>query len=391
MTVVTASEHGASAGDGPGPAVGGARGPARLRDDLAASGALRSPRWLDAFGAVPRHVFVPRLFTPGRDGSSELVDGASPAQRDRWLDLVYRDEPLITEVDATGRWRSSSSQPRLMAMMLEALEITGTERVLEIGTGTGYNAALLCEGLGSGQVTSIDISPDLVAAARERLASLGYAPETSAGDGALGYPPRAPYDRIITTCSLPRVPAEWIRQCADGALILVSLYRALDGGPLAVLRVEDGQASGHFTPFYGGFMPTRLLAQPRAGELMRAHLGEDGDTRDAVLPDTPPGDDAFAMIAALRLPGVQRVILVPDDGPEQTWLVHGDGSWARRTAGSPAVVQGGPRRLWDELEEIHADWEQAGRPAREAYGLTVTADREHLLWHGTPAEGRLSI
>src|SRR5262249_50607853 len=152
--------------------------------------------------------------------------------------------------------------PSLMARMLEALDITGTERVLEIGTGTGYNAALLCEGLDDGgHVVSVDIDGGLVEAARAHLSSLGYAPTVATVDGEAGYPDPAPYDRIIATCSLPRVPVEWIAQTAEGGLILLNLFRDLGGGALALLRVEGGQASGHFLPTYGGFMPTRTLAR----------------------------------------------------------------------------------------------------------------------------------
>ena len=89
--------------------------------------------------------------------------------------------------------------------MLEALEVTDGCRVLEIGTGSGYNAALLCERLGSEHVTSVHIDPDLVALARERLAANGYTP-TLAADGADGYPRSALYDRIIATCSVPAIP-----------------------------------------------------------------------------------------------------------------------------------------------------------------------------------------
>jgi protein-L-isoaspartate O-methyltransferase len=133
---------------------------------LAASGALRAPRWIGAFEMVPRHVFVPQFYVdPGHRGAWELVDGTAPGQRERWLDLVYRDDALVTRLGERGVLLSSSSQPSLMARMLEALDFTGGERVLEIGTGTGYNAALLCAGLDSALVTSVDTDASLVTAA----------------------------------------------------------------------------------------------------------------------------------------------------------------------------------------------------------------------------------
>jgi SAM-dependent methyltransferase len=90
---------------------------------------------------------------------------------------------------------SSSTMPSLMARMLEALDVRDGHRVLEIGTGTGYNAALLCHRLGPRNVVSIDIDPTLVAAARSRLADLGYHPTLVAGDGTTGAVQHGPYDR----------------------------------------------------------------------------------------------------------------------------------------------------------------------------------------------------
>ncbi|MBO0802112.1 MAG: ATP-grasp peptide maturase system methyltransferase [Nocardiopsaceae bacterium] len=354
-----------------------------LAAGLEASGALRSRRWTGAFTTVPRHVFVPRFYAgPGEDGEYELLDGTDPGQRERWLAEAYQDEPLPTEVEDGGAWRSSSSQPSLMARMLEALEVTGGERVLEIGTGTGYNAALLCEGLGSGRVVSIDIDAGLVETARGRLRQLGYSPVLAAADGAAGYPAGAPYDRIIATCSLPRVPAAWLAQMVPGGLIMVNLYRELGGGALALLRAGDGQASGHFAPFFGGFMPTRTVPPGTAIETITASAGQDGERRKTALAAGMLGDDAFGMLAALRLPGVQKTGLLPDGEPEQAWLTADDGSWAYQAEGSGTVVQGGPRRLWDLLEEAHRDWDALGRPGRGEFGLTVTSGGEHLLWCG---------
>lgn len=86
---------------------------------------------------------------------------------------------------------SSSSMPSVMARMLEALAVRDGDRVLEIGTGSGYNAALLCERLGSENVTTIDCNAELVGAARQRLAEHGYEPTVVAGDGFFGYAPNA--------------------------------------------------------------------------------------------------------------------------------------------------------------------------------------------------------
>jgi protein-L-isoaspartate(D-aspartate) O-methyltransferase len=344
---------------------------------------LRSARWISAFQAVPRHVFVPRIYADrGPGGAYEPLDGADPAQRPAWLSVVYADEPVVTKLDGDV-WLSSSSQPSLMAEMLEALAVTGAERVLEIGTGTGYNAALLAEGLGSAQVASIDIDAPLVAAARARLHSLGYTPTLATCDAADGYPGTAPYDRIIATCSLPRIPAAWISQTAPGGLIMANLYRDLGGGALALLTVTDSAARGHFLPFFGGFMPTRTQPHVSGVDLLERVTGG-GTPRTTQIPAGALDEDAFMMFAALRLPDIHHTGLLPDDGPEQSWLLAPDGSWASRTLPDGPVSQGGPQPLWDLLENAYQDWAQLGRPRREEFGLTVTSCGDHVLWHQSP-------
>jgi protein-L-isoaspartate(D-aspartate) O-methyltransferase len=233
-------------------------------------------------------------------------------------------------------------------------------------------------------VASIDIDADLIDAARTRLRDLSYSPTLASADGAAGYAEAAPYDRIIATCSMPRIPPAWITQTNPGGLILASLHRELGGGPLALLTVTGGQASGHFLPFSGGFMPTRTLPHVSAVNLLQAHQDDDGTQQTTAIGATVLDDDMFGMFAALRLPAVQRLGLLPADSPEQTWLLGQDGSWAYQSGSGGPVTQDGPMKLWDHLENVYRDWIALGRPHREEFGLTVTAAGEHLLWHKTP-------
>lgn len=356
-----------------------------LVTDLTQVGALVSARCIDAFLAVPRHVFVPR-FLVDREGAGdyEVLDGTDDMRRREWLRYVYSDEPLPTQIEGTN-WVSSSSQPSLMAMMLEALSVTGSERVLEIGTGTGYNAALLCEMLGDGQVTSVDIDAGLIDEARERLASAGYHPTLAAVDGIDGYPSGSPYDRVIATCSVERVPLQWAAQTSSEGLMLVNLYRDLGGGALAILRVSEESASGHFAPFFGGFMPTRTRATASGLELLGARREAGSSERSTKTAAAVLQDGDFGMFAALRL-SAQSLGLVTEEGQEQFLLLGRDGSWASQTSqdGSLTVVQGGPAKLWDQLERAYDEWTALGRPPREAFGLTVTPRGDHLVWHGSP-------
>ncbi|WP_328298684.1 methyltransferase domain-containing protein [Streptomyces sp. NBC_00435] len=221
--------------------------------ELTAAGALEDPAWRAAFAAVPRHVFVPYYWTGRGAGHERLwAEDPDPARRARWLRGVYTDGPLATRL-RDGELVSSSSQPSLMARMLEDLDVRDGDNVLEIGAGTGYNAALLCHRLGEDLVTTVDLDEEITESARGHLARLGYRPFVVTGDGARGCPSRAPFDRILVTCTLPLIPYAWLGQCRPGARILAPLSTGL-----IALTVRDGTfAEGRFlhTPAY--FVPLR--------------------------------------------------------------------------------------------------------------------------------------
>lgn len=130
---------------------------ARLVATLIDSGDLHDPAWVAAVAATPRHLLVPTAFQQQSDGSWDEMDTNGPG-----LALTYSTATLVTEVDDGGKAISSSTKPDLMVRMLETLDVHDGNRVLEIGTGTGYNAALLSHRLGARHVFSIDV--DLVAA-----------------------------------------------------------------------------------------------------------------------------------------------------------------------------------------------------------------------------------
>ncbi|MBV9013236.1 MAG: methyltransferase domain-containing protein [Pseudonocardiales bacterium] len=195
---------------------------AELVDGLSSSGAL-APDWRAAFLAVPRHLFVPDLVwrDPGDGCGPQPVRRAEQPQA--WLEIVYRDEPVITQIndgDSTAPhtlYTSSTSMPSIVAEMLTALRAEPGMNVLEIGTGTGWNTALLAHRLGGQHVTSVEIDPHLSAHAQKALADAGYSAVTVlTSDGALGHPPRAPYDRVISTACVYQVPYPWITQTRPG-------------------------------------------------------------------------------------------------------------------------------------------------------------------------------
>ncbi|MQA84129.1 MAG: methyltransferase domain-containing protein [Streptosporangiales bacterium] len=176
-----------------------------LVDALTAHGWLRDERVVEAFRTVPREAFVPGV----------------PLER------VYADQALVTKRDEDGIPISSSSQPSIMAAMLQQLDTRPGHRVLEVGAGTGYNAALLGQLVGpEGVVVSVDIDDDLVLAARDHLADAGLADwvRFRTGDGWLGRPEDAPFDRIVATVGVWDLASAWLDQLTEGGVLVVPLW-----------------------------------------------------------------------------------------------------------------------------------------------------------------------
>ncbi|MEU6014382.1 methyltransferase domain-containing protein [Streptomyces sp. NPDC047515] len=216
---------------------------------VAALGEGHSSPWLAAFADVPRERFVPTFHRQDGRGQWNEVSAADPG----YLETVYADTALTTQLDEHGVPTSSSSEPRLMLAMLDALNVKAGDTVYELGTGTGYNAALLASRLGSDNVVSADVDPELVQLARKRLAQSRLHPLVYAGDGAEGYPARAPYDRIIATAGLRCIPPPLLAQVQEGAVIVAPI----GFGVARVVASDKGEAAGRFLPTPAFFMPRR--------------------------------------------------------------------------------------------------------------------------------------
>lgn len=201
-----------------------------LVDRLLRAGHIRDPRVRDAFLSVPREAFVP---------SDERAS-------------AYEDSPL-----PIGNGQTISA-PSMIAIMLEEARLQPAERVLEIGTGTGYHAALLAALVGPHHVVSIERHAALASQARSNLAACGCGEVTVVvGDGSLGHAERAPYDCLIATAAAPRIPESWPRQLsAEGRIVapvgsrrgqvLVVATRRADGA----LQIREGTSCA-FVPLVG--------------------------------------------------------------------------------------------------------------------------------------------
>ncbi|CAM5467626.1 Protein-L-isoaspartate O-methyltransferase [Streptomyces tanashiensis] len=151
----------------------GARERRALVREVEADGVLTDPAWRAAFAEVPRHLFVPYYYVPAPGGYERLWSGdPEPGRRERWLRGAYEDTAIATRV-RDGDLVSSASQPSLMALMLDALEVRDGDDVLEIGAGSGYHAALLCHRLGEEHVTTVDLDEEIAESARTHLAACG--------------------------------------------------------------------------------------------------------------------------------------------------------------------------------------------------------------------------
>ena len=180
---------------------------------------ISSPLVLEAVATVPRHFFV----------SSELQNRA------------YADEPLPIGAGQT------ISQPFMVAAMSEALRLQDCERVLEIGAGCGYQAAILS--LLAREVVAVESLAPLADAARQRLARLGFANvRVVVGDGSAGYPEGAPYDGIVVSAAAPSVPAPLIEQLAEGGRLLIPVG---DSENQMLVRVVKRDGHVEHEPLFG--------------------------------------------------------------------------------------------------------------------------------------------
>ncbi|MFE5948690.1 methyltransferase domain-containing protein [Streptomyces sp. NPDC056480] len=367
-----------------------------VNDDL---GQLMDSVWERAAWAVPRSAFLPEHIYLGDD----LEPCARSEAPESWLRAAYANDPVVTQINdghdpGDGeRWASSSaSAPSIVFRMLRMLNVAPGHRVLEIGTGTGWNAGLLAHVVGSDNVTSLEVDAALASEARDRLRQAGMDVQVIAGDGAVGYATNAPYDRLVATCSVRSVPRQWVEQVKPGGVILTPWDSPWLCYGLLRLTVDDhGAASGRFAP-HSAFM---LMRNQRTDlRIFRDVVRDEHQPAESITRLSPWAvthgdlDVRFAMGLQLR-----DVWWTWHDNPDlegvasRLWIATTDGaSWAAVDWDGASedwftVWQHGPRRLWAEVEAAHAWWARSDRPGPERFGLAVSPSGE-CAWLDHPGK-----
>ncbi|MBB6172894.1 protein-L-isoaspartate(D-aspartate) O-methyltransferase [Nocardiopsis mwathae] len=353
--------------------------------------------WRDALTRVPRRLFIPdTIWLPDPDGLLVAVHRDDEA----WEKRAASDVAIATQVDdgapaaRHGRGRtatSSASQPSLVLRMLDALDVGDGDRVLEIGTGSGWNAGLLAARLGEDRITSIEVDPEVADQARRNLEKVGLSPHLIVGDGAEGAPDRAPFDRIIATAAVNRVPPAWTTQTRPGGTILTPWGTPYASTGLLRLQVgDDGTAHGQVLG-RAGFMWVREQRGPMGawGKYVDTSLPVDTAKTSVPISDLLDFGAPARFAVGLLVPQIYQVDChAEDDSGEYTlWLFDAQGSWAsvdyQPGASDYPVEQAGPRRLWDEIQAAYQWWVATDRPGRERFGLTVTVDSQQV-WLDSP-------
>ncbi|OQD51892.1 protein-L-isoaspartate(D-aspartate) O-methyltransferase [Streptomyces phaeoluteigriseus] len=360
--------------------------------------------WLPAFTAVPRTEFLPELIWPFDMDTGVTVAVDLRDEPSLWFSYAHADVPILTQWDDGARQgrgqvpTSSASMPSVVFSMLRDLDVQPGQRILEIGTGTGWNAALLAHRVGGrDNVVSLEVDAGVAAAARDRLARVDAGVLVISRDGEHGDQPGAPYDRIIATAGVRRIPSAWISDVRPGGLILApwgTHFTNMDAVARLTVAEDGRRGEGRFTRPVE-FMKLRGQRSLFAGHEVYVTDGVEAADRSTTTVTEPEllGEGRFAagpFAVGLRVRDCHHQAAEKRDGARPVWF-YGltDRSWAcvMFTDGQPEaqVWQSGPRRLWDEVAAALAWWRAADEPGFERFGLTATATGQQA-WLDRPAD-----
>lgn len=353
--------------------------PESLVEMMRRRGDLRDSRIAEAFSSIPRAAFLP---------------GMPP-------EIVYSDEAIAIKRDSDGSVISSSSQPSMMVLMLEQLRLKPGHNVLEIGTGTGYNAAIIQYLVGErGRVTTIELDPQLAESAMSNLqrVAMGSLVRVVQADGAGGFAPRASYDRIIATAGIWDVPRAWVQQLKPRGVLVApfwlegfqysaAFHLQQDGTlysehnlPCGFIRLK-GTGVGDDTAYRVGnslFLQSSTALDPVQ---LNALLSDDADT-GYLGQSLTSADYTYSVIPYLALNVPESYVMAAygvADGT-QPYGIDG-GGFALIGMGSACFVtargQGhafsfGSADAILTLQDVLTRWHQAGRPRLERLRLRLS-------------------
>ncbi|MHC0433504.1 methyltransferase domain-containing protein [Streptomyces sp. O3] len=368
------------------------------------SGGALSSDWVPAYAKVPRSAFLPDLMWPFDMEAGHSVPVSKTNAPRLWQSYADADVPIVTQWDDgqhTGNRpgmvsTSSASMPSVVFRMLRDLGAEPGHRALEIGTGTGWNAALLAHRLGAENVVTVEVDAAVADTARTALARYGLPVRVVRGDGFKGYPEGGPYDRIIVTCGFRTIPYAWVSQCQPGAVI-VAPWGTHYGNGDAVARLsvaDDGQSAAG--PFTGPVEFMKARAQRLTSVVHSEYVTDNAAAREksstTLTEDDFLGADRFSpqrFAVGLKLRDCVHIIADKRDGARPVWL-YGltDRSWACALfsdGDATQVWQSGPRKVWDEAEAAYRWWAEKGKPGYARFGLTVTAEGQRA-WVDDPSD-----
>lgn len=358
-----------------------------LADEIAAGNPTLDPSWRDAVAAVPRELFVDDAFF------RHVGTGWTPVRRAEsgdaeWLGMVYTDSTWVTQVDGrdvadvdgpiTGSPTSSATLPSLVVRTAQVADLQPGQRVLEVGTGSGYSTAVLCHRLGAENVVSVEYDAGLAATAAAHLRAAGYTPTLAVGDGLRGCGEHADYDAVTATCSVRYIPPQWFWQLNDGGSITTTICGWMQVAGLIRLVLDDeGTAHGRFT----ADNITYMLARPHERPPSPLFFKIDGDTTPTRVDPALLEQWEARFVAQLSAPSAE--LMETGSGIILRDVATGSQAWTEPKGGGWIVHQHGPLRLWDQVEDALAQWQQAGAADLSEFGMTATPDSQ-TVWIGSP-------